>query len=185
MAAEVATTSTVEFSVLSSDFPNVLGGAYKCVLTANIETREDSRKYPDFFFRSSKPLFVKTEDINRMRDALEAYSESEKDWRVTSEFEGIANDACIEFCNTHSLISDLRKCLNKAEIMFPNRQSLSAEYDRFNQDEYEEDGHVVIRIEVSSGQEAAFKEYDVFTDWMLDNITDDNLDSFVVRVSLI
>jgi len=89
---------------------------------------------------------------------------------------------CVEFCNSHGLIPDLEKCMSEAKILFSNIQSLSAEYDCFDQDEYEEDGHVVIRIEVGSDQETAFKEYDTFTNWMLDNINDDNLDSFVVTV---
>lgn len=127
---------------------------------------------------------AKGTDISARRIQFPAMQDrGTEEWPVTLEFEGIANDACIEFCNTHGLISDLRKCLNQAETIFLNRQSLSAEYDRFDKDEYEEDGHVVIRIQVNSDQETAFKEYDAFTDWMLDNISDDNLDSFVVTVS--
>jgi hypothetical protein len=121
----------------------------------------------------------------RVMEKIKAQTKARGTTEIASGFEKIASAACIEFCNSHGLIPDLRNCLDRAKLAFSNRQSLSAEYDRFDQDEYEEDGHVVIRIEVNSDQETAFKEYDAFTDWMLDNITDDNLDSFVVRVSLI
>ena len=185
MAAEVATTCTEDFSVLSSGFPNVLRGAYKYVLSADIGTREDSRKYPAFYFCSSQPLFVKMEDINRIRDVLEAHVESEKDWQVTSEFEGIADNACIEFCNTRGLVPELRKCLNEAEVIFSNMQTLAVEYDCFPADEYEEEGHLVIRVEVDSDQDTAFREYDLFVDWMLENIADDKLNFFVLTVNRI
>lgn len=175
MAAEVATTCTEDFSVLSSGFPNVLGGAYKCVLSADIETREDSRKYPAFYFCSSQPLFVKTEDINRIRDAWEAYVESEKDWQVTSEFESIADDACIEFCNSHGLIPVLRKCLNQACEIFSNRRSIKAELSHFEDDFSEEDGHVVIRLEVASDAETTSREYNAWVNWVVDSIKHKNI----------
>lgn len=101
---------------------------------------------------------------------------------IVSEFEKIASAACIEFCNSHGLIPDLRNCLDRAKLAFSNRQSLSAEYDRFDQDEYEEDGHVVIRLEVSSDQETAFKEYDAWVDWTVDNIKPNNIGRFTLTI---
>ena len=109
----------------------------------------------------------------------------EEDWPVTSEFEGIADDTCVEFCNAHGLISDLRKCINEAKDMFSNRQNLVAEYNCYPIDEYEEEGHIVIRVEVDSDQDTAFQEYDKFVGWMLDEIVDDNLDFFVLTVDRI
>jgi hypothetical protein len=106
-------------------------------------------------------------------------------WLVTFEFEGIADDACIEFCNTHGLISDLRKCINEAKYMFSNMQRLVTEYDCYPIDEYEEEGHIVIRVEVDSDQNTAFREYDKFIGWMLNEIADDNLGFFVLTVNRI
>ena len=102
----------------------------------------------------------------------------EEDRPVTWEVEDIAK----EFCKTYGLIPDLIGCLNQAEIVFSNIQSLVAEYDCFHADDYEEEGHIVIRVEISSDQETAFREYDAFNDWMLENISDDNLEYFVVAV---
>jgi hypothetical protein len=107
---------------------------------------------------------------------------TEEDWPVTSEFEGMADDACVGFCNSHGLLPDLRKCLSEANNIFLDLQNLTAEYDCFPADEYEEDGHIVIEVEVSSDQDTAFREYDAYTDWLIDNISDDNLKYFVVTV---
>ncbi len=97
---------------------------------------------------------------------------------VTWKVEEIAK----EFSKAHGLIPDLIRCLNQAENTFSNIQSLVAEYDCFHADDYEEEGHIVIRIEVASDQETAFDQYDALNDWMLENISDDNLDFFVLTI---
>jgi len=102
----------------------------------------------------------------------------EEDRPVTWEVEDIAKD----FCRTHGLIPDLIRCLNRAETIFSHIQSLVAEYDCFHADDYEEDGHIVIRIEVASDQETSFDQYDTLKNWMLENISDDNMDFFVLTV---
>lgn len=102
----------------------------------------------------------------------------EEDRLVTWEVEEIAK----EFCKNHGLIPDLIKCLNQAEAIFTDIQSLVAEYDCFHVDDYEEEGHIVIRVEVSSDQQTALGEYDALNNWMLENMSDDNLEYFVVTV---
>lgn len=102
-----------------------------------------------------------------------------EDRPVTWEVEEIAKG----FCKTHGLIPDLIKCLNQAEVIFSNIQNLVAEYDCFQVDDYKEDGHIVIRVEVDSDQKTVFQEYNIWTDWMLDNISDDKLDYFILTVS--
>lgn len=104
---------------------------------------------------------------------------------LDAQFEDIADDACIEFCDAHGLISDLRKCINQAKDIFSNRQNLMAKYGRYPIDEYEEEGHIIIRVEVDSDQDTAFREYDKFVGWMLDTIADENLDFFVLTVNRI
>jgi hypothetical protein len=189
MAPEVATTCTEDFSALSSGFPNVLSRAYEYVLSTDIETREDSRKCLPFFFRSSQPLFVKMEDIYLIRYAwrayAEAYVESEKDWQVTSEFEGIADDACIEFCNSHRLIPDLRMCLDQVQEIFSNRRSVRANFGYFEDEGNEDSGHVVIRLEVQTSQDAVLEEYDRWIDWFIDNLSATNRTLFTLTVSRI
>ena len=116
---------------------------------------------------------------------ISASGEWDTEYFIDAQLEDIADDACIEFCNTHGLISDLRKCLDQAKDTFLNRLSLKAEYDCYPIDEYEEEGHITIRVEVDSDQDTAFREYDKFVGWMLDKITDDNLDFFVLTVNRI
>lgn len=121
--------------------------------------------------------------LTRIQHRTPVKAKVEEKTEIASEFEGKVTAECIKFCNTYSLISDLRKCLNEAKVAFSKRQSLMAEYDCFDEDEYEEDGHVVIRVKVNSDEKTALEEYNYFTDWMLDNISDDNLDFFFVTVS--
>jgi len=87
-----------------------------------------------------------------------------------------------EFCRSHGLIVDLIKCLNQAQVIFSNIQSFVAEYDCFHSEDYEEEGHIVIRVTVSSDQDNVFKEYDIYNKWMVENITDEGLEHFVVVV---
>ena len=91
-------------------------------------------------------------------------------------------DIARQFCGSRGLIPDLIACLNEAETIFSNLRSLVAEYDCFHADDYEEEGHIVIRAAVDSDQETALRDYDALNEWMLDNISDDNLDFFVVTV---
>jgi len=97
---------------------------------------------------------------------------------VTWEVDEIA----AQLCKTKGLIPDLVACLNQAEVTFTNIERLVAEYDCFHADEYEEDGHVSIKVQVRSDQETAFKQCDALNDWMLENLSDDKLDFFVLTI---
>jgi hypothetical protein len=105
----------------------------------------------------------------------------EKNRPLTWEIEEIAK----EFCKTHGLIPELVKCLNQVESIFSNIQSLVAEYDCFHVEDYEEEGHIVIRVDVRSDQDTAFREYDALNQWMIENISDGSLECFVLTVSRI
>ncbi len=116
--------------------------------------------------------------IIRYLMALEWETTLSKDEPVTWEIGEIAK----KFCENYGLLDELVICLNQAQITFSNLQSLIAEYDCFHADDYEEDGHIVIRVAVSSDQDNAFKEYDIYNNWMAENITDEGLEHFVVVV---
>jgi hypothetical protein len=103
---------------------------------------------------------------------------SEEERLVTWKVEDIA----AEFCRTKGLIPDLIACLNQAEIGFSEIESIVAEYDCFHSDDYEEEGHIVIRIDVNSNQDTAFKEYEDYNGWMLENTGDKGLEYFIVTV---
>lgn len=97
---------------------------------------------------------------------------------VTWEIEDIAK----EFSRSQGLVPELVMCLEKAVESFSNLESLVAEYDCFHSEDYEEEGHIVIRVTVSSSQDTAFKDYGTFNEWILENIADANLERFVVAV---
>lgn len=97
---------------------------------------------------------------------------------VTWEIEDIAK----EFLRNRELVPELVMCLEKAQDSFSNLESLIAEYDCFHSEDCEEEGHIVIRVTVSSSQDTAFEDYDTFNEWMLENIADDSLECFVVAV---
>jgi hypothetical protein len=90
---------------------------------------------------------------------------------------------CIKFCIEHGILDDLRKCLAKAKEQFSSVVAIKAELDQFPSDEYEEEGHVHIRIEVAVDQDTAFQDYDIYTGWMLDAIDDAQLRFLLPTVS--
>lgn len=127
------------------------------------------------------------------REIVWFLSNQAKDTTVSSQEEGATvednppitwavEDIAKEFSKNHGLIPDLIRCLEKARKSFSNLENLVAEYDCFHSEDYEEEGHIVIRITVSSSQDTAFNEYDSYNEWMMENISDEILDSFVVTV---
>jgi len=106
-------------------------------------------------------------------------------WPVTSEFEGMADDACIEFCNSRGVIPVLRKCLGQAQVIFSNVRSVRAELGYFEDEGNEDYGHVVIRLEVRTDQDTMLDEYDRWVDWFIDNLSATNRTLFTLTVSRI
>ncbi len=83
---------------------------------------------------------------------------------------GMATIACIEFCTKHGILDALGKCLAKAKELFSDVVSVSADYDSLPPDESDEVGHTVIKVEVRSDQDTAFRDYERYADWMLETI---------------
>ena len=104
-------------------------------------------------------------------------------WPVSPKFPESVSKACIEFCDSHGLNDVLRMCLKQVRETFPNIRNLCAELDYFRDDEPEDIGHAVIRLEVESDQKNALKEYDAYIDWMVENIaaSDSNFFTLTVR----
>ena len=96
-----------------------------------------------------------------------------EEWPAASEFSDWASDNCVEFCNSHGIISDLRKCKNVLSFIYTNIKSSSAELDYFNEIESNDDGHVVIRIEIESDRETYKKEYNSWVNWIINNLSDE------------
>lgn len=91
-------------------------------------------------------------------------------WPVVPKFPEYVSDACIEFCDSHGLNPVLRICLEQARQTFSNIRNLYAELDYFRDNEPEDVGHIVIRVEVKSDQETALNQYDSWVDWMVANL---------------
>lgn len=107
-----------------------------------------------------------------------------EDQVVLEEEDEIPHD-CRQFCETHEILAALRACMAKARDIFSNCVSVTAEYDRFPPDEYEEEGHVVVRVEVKSSQDQAFQDYGEYVDWMSENLPDDKADLLIITFSRI
>ena len=91
-------------------------------------------------------------------------------WPLVPKFLEPVSDVCIEFCDSHGLNPVLRTCLKQTRQIFSNIKNLYAELDYFRDNEPEDVGHVVIRVEVKSDQETALNQYDSWVDWMVANL---------------
>jgi hypothetical protein len=77
---------------------------------------------------------------------------------------------CKEFCESRGLVSVLQKYIDRVKEMFSNIVSLSADVDYFMDDESSDEGHIAIRVEVTSDQKTSLAEYDKWVDWVISNI---------------
>ncbi|MFZ2148729.1 MAG: hypothetical protein WAV28_16050 [Sedimentisphaerales bacterium] len=103
-------------------------------------------------------------------------------WPVVPEFPEPVNGACIEFCDSHGLNPVLRTCLERARHTFSNIKNLYAELDYFRDNEQEDVGHVVIRLEVESDQKTALSQYDAWIDWMVANLSVSESNFFTLTI---
>jgi hypothetical protein len=106
-------------------------------------------------------------------------------WLTTKEFTGIATDSCVEFCNSHGIVSTLRKCLYQIKSGFSNIIRIKAELDWSEDYENENDAHVVIRLEVKSNREQLVREYDQWVDWVVANLSPDQSIFFTITTKRI
>lgn len=103
-------------------------------------------------------------------------------WPLMTQFPEPVSDACIEFCNSHGLNPVLRTCLEQARQTFSNIRNLYAESDYFRDNEPEDVGHIVIRVEVKSDQETALNQYDAWVDWMVANLSVSDSSFFTLTI---
>jgi hypothetical protein len=98
-------------------------------------------------------------------------AESTSAWPEEYKFSERVSDACIEFADCHDLNEILERCFHAIRMLFSEIMSLSADLDQFRDEEPEDTGHIVIKIEVKSSQRIALREYDSFVEWMIHNLT--------------
>jgi hypothetical protein len=103
-------------------------------------------------------------------------------WPKSFLFSELVSSECLEFCDSHQLNSLLEACFKKAHEVFSNITKLFAEYDYFRDEESEDSGHIVIRVEVSSDQQTALGDYDRWVDWVVDNLTPQQRRFFTLTV---
>ena len=103
-------------------------------------------------------------------------------WPLLPKFPERVSDACKEFCDSHGLNSVLRICLEQARHTFSNIKNLYAELDYFRDNEPEDVGHVVIRLEVESDQKTALSQYDAWIDWMVANLSVSESNFFTLTI---
>jgi hypothetical protein len=104
------------------------------------------------------------------------------EWPYSLKFSEHVSTACAEFVESHRLNEVLERCLSKARQLFSNIKNLYAELDYFRDDEPEDIGHVVIRVEVDSDQQTALDEYDAWVDWMIENLPNSANDFFTITI---
>lgn len=105
---------------------------------------------------------------------------AEQDWPVAKEFDGWATDDCIDFCNSHGLIEDLRQCREAIKQIFSNIRTSCAELGSYY--EIEEEEHVVFRLEISSDRATYKNEYNKWIDWAVNNMNDESRICFSISI---
>lgn len=110
---------------------------------------------------------------------------TQESWPIAPKFPEPVTDICTEFCDSHSLNPVVRRSLTKARELFSNIKNLYAELGYFRDDESEDSGHVVIRVEVDSDQGTALNEYDNWTNWMVENISPRDSNHITITVKRI
>ncbi|MBN2018707.1 MAG: hypothetical protein JW749_00605 [Sedimentisphaerales bacterium] len=98
-------------------------------------------------------------------------TDSTSSWPEEYKFSEQVSDSCLEFADSHGLNETLEQCFRTTRKLFSRINSLSADLDRFRDEEPEDIGHIVIRVEVRSGQRVALREYDSWAEWMIRNLT--------------
>lgn len=98
----------------------------------------------------------------------------DEEWPNAIEFKDWASEDCIEFCNTHGLLHDLRKCKRALTDTFSNIITLSADLGFYQEIDVEDIGHVVIRLEIATDRQTYRNEYKSWINWIIENISDEN-----------
>lgn len=101
---------------------------------------------------------------------------------IAPDIQEFASPECRDFCFAENLLVDLRKCLNTVSEIFSNVEHTWCDYTSFVEDDGEDYGHIVITLKTTCSQEVFLAEYEAWLDWMVENISEDNLDFFTLSV---
>lgn len=106
---------------------------------------------------------------DRQKIAIEDISTS--DLPISTEFVRWTTDACVEFCNSHGLIDVLRRCNKHINIIFKNIDTVSADYDCFDEEDGQTEGHIAIRVSINSNLQTAMQDYNNWIKWKISNLS--------------
>jgi len=106
-------------------------------------------------------------------------------WRTDYSFSAEVSPECREFADSAGINDVLETCLTKARKVFSKVTGLYAELDQFQDDDPEDDGHVVIRVEVESDQDTALREYDRWVDWITGYLSPESSNRFTLTIKRI
>lgn len=155
-------------------------------------SHETSQQYHQsgFLEINNERLAIASQVRDQFSKVLDGLTTSEIDettiaeeWPIALEFNDWASDDCVEFCNSHGLIDDLRKCRRALNDIFSNINKSIAELDYHQEMDVDDEGHVVIRLEIQSDRKIYRKEYNSWVSWMVDNLNDASRISISLAIS--
>lgn len=93
-------------------------------------------------------------------------------WPYLEKISENITEECFDFCNSQGLVKILEQCLEKVKEIFEGKIThLLSELDFFVDDEPEDIGHVVIRLELDSTNDFENQE-ELWDIWFIDNVND-------------
>lgn len=82
-----------------------------------------------------------------------------------------------DFILNHNLVNTLENCIKAIGDTFTGLLRCDVEKDYF---EWEEDGHIVFRLELDSTQEQTFIDYNKWNEWVVNNLEGEELIHFTL-----
>lgn len=77
---------------------------------------------------------------------------------------------CMRFCESHNLLKTFKRCLQEAKEIFKPVQKIQAEFCFYQDDDTDDVGHIVIRLEVESERNIVRAQKKAWLEWFIGNI---------------
>jgi ferritin len=159
--------------------------AFPDIRSKKVTFTEGELEYSDKLWQFLR-TFSREQNEQKMEAILRTIASSETEsiskWPNRYQFSEPVSSSCREFADWHGLNETLEKCFHEARKVFSNVRALCAELDQFKDQEPEDIGHIVIRVEVASDREAVLREYDLWTDWIIRNLTPEENERFTLTL---
>jgi hypothetical protein len=139
----------------------------------------DSEKFGVMIIRC--PIEYQAQIVQQM--LIPKKEETTSTWPEEYKFSEPVSDACLEFADCHGLNEVLEQCFHAVRMLFSKIESLSADLDRFRDEDTEDIGHIVIKVKVGSSQRVAMREYDSWVEWLIRNLTPSECTRITLTIS--